>query len=336
MSTGGLRNATASAPTRGSRDESDDHPKGKGGRWWPRLRLALTLLFFAAIALLLLRSAREIQWHEVVGVIRGYAATTLLLAGLLAIAGHVVYTTYDMLARRYAGHDLPLPKVAGIAFVSYAFNLNMGPLIGAMGSRYRLYSGAGLSKGTITRVLAFSVGSNWLGYALLAGMLFAARAVELPADWAVGTAALQVLGAVLVALVAAYVWWCRRARGRRLSFRGVSAELPSQRMALQQLAASCACWMAMGAILYVLLEQQVGYFTVLGVLLLGAVTAMATHIPAGLGVLEATFVLLLGHLLPKAELLAAVLAYRVLYYLIPLAAALPVFLWLEARSRHGH
>jgi uncharacterized membrane protein YbhN (UPF0104 family) len=315
----------------GRREESPD--TGTRRRWWPRLRLALTLLFFAAVTVLLVRAARDIDWQEVVSALRGYRLPTLAAAAVMALIGHLVYTAYDLLGRRYTGHDLSTPRVISIAFVSYAFNLNMGPLIGAMAFRFRLYSKQGLSKSTITRVLGFSVTSNWLGYALLAGILFGARALEPPPDWAIGAGALQGLGAVLVLLVCGYLGACAFSRVRRVTVRGHTVELPPWRLALLQLAASCACWMTIGVILYVLLGQQISYFTVLAVLLLAAVAAMLTHIPAGLGVLEVTFVLLLGHLLPRYELLAGVLAYRVLYYLIPLGVAALVFVWLEARTR---
>lgn len=314
---------------------TSDEGEGRNvwGRWWPRLRLVLTLVFFGAVAVLLVTNAREVQWAEVARVIRGYGAPTLAVGAALAAAGHVLYTLYDVLGGRYTDHGLPWSRVMSIAFVSYAFNLNMGPIIGAMGFRYRLYSAAGLGKGVITRVVGFSIVSNWLGYLFLAGTLFALRAVKLPTDWAIGTVALQGLGVVMLMTVAMYLWSCARARRRSITVRGMKLELPPVRMAILQLVVSCGSWLVIGAVLYTLLQQQIAFPTVFGVLLVAVVVAVATHIPAGLGVLEATFVLLLGHLLSASEVLAAVLAYRVLYYLVPLALALAVFLWLEARIR---
>lgn len=302
-------------------------------RWWPRLRRLLTILFFGAVAVLLVINAREVAWAQVGEVMRGYGALTLILAVVLAAAGHLIYTLYDLLAARYTGHDLGAARVMKIAFVSYAFNLNMGPLIGAMGSRYRLYSRFGLDSGVITRVLGFSIVSNWLGYLLLGGVLFASRVVELPENWAIGTSALQLVGVAMLVVVAVYVGLCARARRRSYEVRGVEVELPPLRTAALQLAISCASWLTIGLIIYLLLQQQIGFPTVMGVLLVGAVAAVATHIPAGLGVLEASFVLLLGDRLPAPELLAAVLAYRVFFYLIPLAVAVGMFLFLETRAK---
>ena len=68
-------------------------------------------------------------------------------------------------------------------------------------------------------------------------------------------------------------------------------------------------------------------------LLLAAVAGVITHIPAGLGVLEAVFVALLSHLMPQAEILAALVAYRVVYYLVPLGVAAAAYLVMEAKAR---
>jgi uncharacterized membrane protein YbhN (UPF0104 family) len=56
-------------------------------------------------------------------------------------------------------------------------------------------------------------------------------------------------------------------------------------------------------------------------------------VPAGLGVLEAVFVALLSHEMPQYELLAALVAYRVIYYLVPLAVAVVAYLVMEAHAK---
>jgi glycosyltransferase 2 family protein len=74
---------------------------------------------------------------------------------------------------------------------------------------------------------------------------------------------------------------------------------------------------------------------VLGVLLLAAVAGVVTHVPAGLGVLEAVFVMLLSRHVGEAPLLAALLAYRAVYYLTPLGLAAGLFAWIEMRPPPG-
>jgi uncharacterized membrane protein YbhN (UPF0104 family) len=70
-------------------------------------------------------------------------------------------------------------------------------------------------------------------------------------------------------------------------------------------------------------------------MLLAAVAGVVTHVPANLGVLEAVVMATLGGRLPAHELLAAMLAYRAAYYLLPLALALPAYGLSEAAARRA-
>jgi uncharacterized membrane protein YbhN (UPF0104 family) len=217
--------------------------------------------------------------------------------------------------------------------VSYAFNLNLGTLIGGFAFRYRLYSRLGLRNAAITRVLGLSLATNWLGYCALAGGVFALRILSPPEDWRISAAALQALGLLLWGVVSAYVLLCAVAKRREYSWRGHDITVPPLGMALTQLVVSCANWLTIAALIFVLLQQQVPYAQVLGVLLIGAIAGVVTHIPAGLGVLEAVFVTLLAPPLAPHAVLAALLVYRVFYYLTPLLLASGMYMMLEARSR---
>ena len=301
-------------------------------RWWPTLRRVGTVAFFALVAGLLFSQARQIEWAEVGATLRAYPATTLLAATALAALSHTLYSSIDLFGRHWTGHRLPLRQVMPLTFVCYAFNLNLGSLVGGFAMRYRLYSRLGLGLDTIARVVGMSLVTNWLGYMALAGAVFATRTITPPAGWKIGAVALQGLGVVLLATAAAYLLACAFAPGRRLSLRGHRFTLPSGRTAALQLLMSATNWATIGAVLYVLLQGHVGYPVVLGTLLVAALAGVLAHIPAGLGVLEAVFIALLGAQLPRHELLGALLAYRALYYLLPLLLATVLYLVMEARA----
>ncbi len=301
-------------------------------RWWPTLRRIGTVVFFVLVAALLFSQARRIEWAEVGAALRAYPATTLLAAAALAALSHAIYSSIDLFGRHWTQHRLPLRQVMPLTFVCYAFNLNLGSLVGGLAMRYRLYSRLGLPIDTITRVVAMSWVTNWLGYLVLAGAVFATQAITPPAGWKVGALALQVLGVALLLAAAAYLLACALSAGRSLQLRGREFTLPSVRIALLQLVVSVANWATIGAVLYVLLQGQVGYAAVLGTLLVAAVAGVLAHIPAGLGVLEAVFIALLGAQLPRPELLGALLAYRALYYLLPLMLATALYLAMEAHA----
>lgn len=299
--------------------------------WWPWIRRLLTLAFFVLVAWLLVRGAREIEWAEVGTALRERPLASLVPAALVAAASYLVYGTYDLIGRRYSGHTLPKRRVLTIAFVSYAFNLNLGSLVGGIGFRHRLYSRLGLRDGEISRIIAFSMLTNWSGYLLLGGIAFAIGVTEIPDDWAVGTGTMRVVGIVLIVLACGYLLLCTVSPRREWLIRGHTIDLPSGRMAALQLLVSSTNWALIGFVCYLLLQRAVPFPTVLAVLLVAAVAGLLTHVPGGLGVIEAVFLALLSHRVAPQELLAGLLAYRGVYYLVPLAIALVTYFVMEGR-----
>lgn len=308
-----------------------DAPAPPAPRWWQSQRLRRALLpAFALVVLALLAShARDVDWAGAWRALRGYDARTLALAALLAAGSHALYGCFDLLGRGYTRHGLRAGAVWTTAFVSYAFNLNLGALVGGFGLRLRLYSRLGLRPGVIGRVIGLSLVTNWLGHAAAGGAVLLAGAITLPPGWPLHGTALRLFGAALLAGVAGYLALCMFSRRRAWTLRGHRIELPPTPIALMQLTLSTLNWSLMGATLFVLLGERVPYPSVLGVLLLAGIAGVVTHIPAGLGVLEAVFVTLLAGRLPQGTLLGAVLAYRALYYLLPLAVAVAAYFAIE-------
>lgn len=300
---------------------------------WALLGRAAMVVFLAVVGVLLVRYARAIQWDRVFASLSDYRADELLLAAALAAASYLFYCSYDLTARHYTQHDLRTPRVMAVAFVSYVMSLNLGALIGGGGFRLRLYSHAGLTPARIVRVAAFSIFTNWLGYAVLAGLILLTGALPVPADWPVAPALLRAVGGMLVSLAIAYWIACALYHGRHLRLRGRVFHLPTLRMALLQTALACGNWIVIAGIIHVLLGARIEYAQVLGVLLLSGIAAALVHVPAGIGVLEAVFIAMLDTKMPRFEILAALLAYRAVYYLAPLLIALPMYFSLEAHHR---
>ncbi|EPT1383704.1 lysylphosphatidylglycerol synthase domain-containing protein [Escherichia coli] len=303
----------------------------------PRWRLAkklLTWLFFIAVIVLLVVYAKKVDWEEVWKVIRDYNRVALLSAVGLVVVSYLIYGCYDLLARVYCGHKLAKRQVMLVSFICYAFNLTLSTWVGGIGMRYRLYSRLGLPGSTITRIFSLSITTNWLGYILLAGVIFTAGVVELPDHWYVDQTTLRILGIGLLMIIAVYLWFCAFAKHRHMTIKGQKLVLPSWKFALTQMLISSVNWMVMGAIIWLLLGQSVNYFFVLGVLLVSSIAGVIVHIPAGIGVLEAVFIALLaGEHTSKGTIIAALLAYRVLYYFIPLLLALICYLLLESQAK---
>jgi len=306
---------------------SKAHPK------WKLAKKILTWLFFAAVIVLLVIYAKKVNWEDVYNVIINYNRTAILAAVALVIVSYLTYGLYDLIGRAYCGHKLAKRQVMLVSFICYAFNLTLSTWVGGVAMRYRLYSRLGLSGSTITRIFSLSIATNWLGYILLAGVVFSWGMVPIPKGWFIGEGTLRIIGVALLALVVVYLALCTFSKRRRWTIKGQKLALPSLRMALFQFVVSSANWMVMGAIIWLLLAQQVGYPIVLGVLLISSIAGVIVHIPAGIGVLEAVFLALLsGQHASHGSIIAALLAYRVLYFIAPLLLALVLYLGLEGRA----
>ncbi len=301
----------------------------------PLMRLGFRIAFYvfiAVVAWMLLRAARGIDWAQVGQTLAGYDTRTLAIALLLTATSYGVYSCYDLAGRAYTRHAMPARQVLSIAAVAYAFALSIGAAIGGAGFRLRMYARAGLSIGKVTRIIAFVVATNWLGYAALAGALFASGAVAPPPAWQVPATGVQALGIVLLASAGLYLLACRLSHGRIFHVRGHHFRLPSLQLALLQIALAAANWTLMGTLLWLMLPQ-VPWPLALGALLLASVATALAHIPSGIGVLEAVVVAMLGGLRPEAQVLAGVIAYRACYYLLPLLLATLAFAASEWRLR---
>jgi uncharacterized membrane protein YbhN (UPF0104 family) len=308
-------------------------PAGHEKRWWTWLKRGATLVFFALVAGLLVSQARNIEWGQVLTSLEDYPITAAWGAVVLMLASFTLYSCFDLLGRHYIGHTLRTPTVMLVTFVSYAFNLNLGSLVGGVAFRFRLYSRLGLGTGAITRIMSLSMLTNWMGYLLLGGLVFSLQPPTLPPEWPLTIGHLRLIGFALLAAAAGYLAICAFSRRRTLGLRGHEIELPSLRLAALQLVMGAGNWLLISSIIYILLQHRIEFSAVVSVLLLAAIAGVITHIPAGLGVLEAVFVALLSHLMPQAELLAALVAYRVVYYLVPLGVAAAAYLVMEAKAR---
>lgn len=311
--------------------KSNGKPENKKFLWFKRI---LTCCFFILIPVLLFTLVKHIEWQEVKDALTSYKLSILLIGLGIAACSYCVFASYDLVARKYSGHKIPVRQIIPVGIVCYAFNLNLSTWVGGIALRFRLYSRLGLDLPTITKIFSICVITNWFGYLLAAGTVFAMGMVELPEDWKIGTTALRVIGVVMLLVALAYLFACKYSKRRSITIRNHEITLPDFKLALIQAGLATLNWSLMGLLVYSLLPaDKVAYSTVLGILLISSIAGVITHIPAGLGVLEAIFITLLQHEIPKSTILAALIGYRIIYFLIPLAVALVIYLTLESRAK---
>jgi uncharacterized membrane protein YbhN (UPF0104 family) len=311
---------------------------GHGMTHWAKahstgLKRALTLVFFIAVITLLIKNAGEIEWNKVFSTMRETKLTTLIVGFGIGFLCYSAYAAYDLIGRHLLKLKTSALATWLAAWISYACNLNLGAVVGSVAFRYRLYSRLGVSSGDVTKILGITVSSNWLGYFLLAGGLFASGAIDPPGNWIVGKIALQGIGAVLLLIVAVYLGFCFFSKKREFQIRDHNITLPPGKIVVLQFAIACIHWTLMAATIYQFMPDELSFPTVYAVLLVSCVAGALSHVPGGLGVLEAVFVALLAGEVPKHQLIAGVFAYRCIFYLVPLAISLPVYIGYESYYR---
>lgn len=148
---------------------------------WPTIRRVLLCVFVLAVVVMLAMLGRAVDWAEVYAAMRNTKPEEVLAmaVGFVALS-YGLYSSYEVLGRRYTGHDLTHARTVLICLINYAFNLSLGTLVVGMGFRYRLYSQHGIDAATTTRILGLSLATNWMGYFMLGGLVFASSVVSRP------------------------------------------------------------------------------------------------------------------------------------------------------------
>lgn len=299
---------------------------------WSRL---LNLVFFILVPIFLYFLIKNTNWHEVSDAFHQLEWNTIGLCLVFSALSYCVYGCYDLLGRAYTKHNLPAYTVLSIAAVCYAFTLNLSYWVGGFALRFRLYSRVGLDTVTITKIFSLSVISNWLGYMLLASIIFIFKLLDLPPNWKIGETGLQVIGFVLLLIACSYIGACHFSKRRSWKIRDHKIILPKFYIALMQAGLAMINWSLMALLIFILLPEKATYPTVLGILLISGMAGVIAHIPAGLGVLEAIFVTMLKHQFSQGVILAAIIGYRLVYFLIPLGVASVAYFVLEGRAKAG-
>ncbi|HEV3458452.1 MAG TPA: bifunctional lysylphosphatidylglycerol flippase/synthetase MprF [Thermoanaerobaculia bacterium] len=299
----------------------------------------ITVLLFAGALWLLHRQLEGFRYRDVMLFLRGLPRARVWLAVLCTALGYAAMTGYDALAFRNIRVPLPYRKIALASFAGYAFSNSLGfALLTGTPVRARLYSGWGLSATQVTKVVVFCFLTFWLGFITLGGAAFLLEPLPLPHGFSFNLATSRPLGFLFLSLAVVYVALAARRR-QPLLVRGIELPLPGLRLALAQIALSCLDWGLAAAALYALLpnHEDLSFPRLLAVFLLAQLAGVASQVPGGLGVLEASILYLLTRLtpaMPVPQVVGALVAFRGIYYFAPLLVASLALAAHEASLRH--
>jgi uncharacterized membrane protein YbhN (UPF0104 family) len=247
-------------------------------------------------------------------------------AACCVAAAYGTLALYDCFALLTLGNrQVPLRIAALAGFTSYAIGHNVGAATLAGGViRYRIYSAVGLDAKAVAKVCFIAGLTFWLGNAFVLGVAAWIGPVALSVVILLPPEVIRVFAAATLAVLAAYVAWVWRSP-RHAGVHGFRVLLPGGPLTLVQIGLGTVDLLCCATSLYLLLPQAppIEFVTLLVVFVAALLAGFASHVPAGLGALDAIIVLGLP-MVDGSALVASLLLFRVLYYLVPLALAVAI------------
>jgi len=304
-----------------------------------RLTLAVALVMFFAAIFVLYRELENTRFIDVVGSLEALPKTRVIVALALTAASYLLLTAYDFLALHYVGHKLSLWETLFASFIAFAFSNNLGfALMSGSSVRYWIYTGFGLGPVEIWETVAFCTLTYALGVTTVGGLMFLSDPAAISSILNLPQSLQWAAGIIMIVIGVAYLTIIVARRGP-IALWHYQLRLPSLGCGLMQISvASCDQALAAGVI-YVLLppDSQISFQVFLGIYVIAAPLSLLSLVPGGLGVFE-TMVVTLVPSTSKAAVLGSVIAYRLIYFVLPFALAILVVAIYEIRRssrEHG-
>jgi phosphatidylglycerol lysyltransferase len=304
------------------------------------LRPLITVLVVGTVLILAWMATRhlvnDISYDDMMTSLEATPTWAVIAALLLTAATFGTLMVSDLGGLAYTGRRLPFPLVALTSFCSYAVGntAGFGPLT-AGAIRYRFYTPHGLEPEDIARIVAFVTTAFGLGLCGVLGLSFmAASLVGVQTPFAMPAWVLQVGGGAVVLALLALGW--AAGSGRTLVIAGVSLRVPGRGIMLRQFLATVGDMVLSAAVLWVLLPWgSIDLVPFIAIYSLAIGLGILSQVPAGLGVFETIIIAALGPQTDVDHVLGALVLYRVIYHLVPLAVAALLITILELRRAAG-
>ncbi len=299
----------------------------KAKRFLPFFGLAA----FGAAAYLVYRAVRRYDPAEIVASIFAISVPHLLLGSLFVAGSYFSLTLFDTLAVRYVGAKIPYRRIALASFSALSIGHTVGFAAASSATiRYRFYSRWDIPAGDIAKIILFCAITVALGLNTLAGIALLLRP-EMAADLVgFSDTVAVVLGGTCLGLTAAYLCFSILLRGT-LTIWQWEISMPVPKLACAQVCVGTInfCFVAAALHQVLLANIDVAYIAVATIYVLGNLASLLSHVPGGLGVLEAVVI----YLLPQAAVIGALLAFRGLYFLLPFVIGVLLFAAYELRQQ---
>ena len=300
---------------------------------WPIIGLAAVVVS----GWLLYHQLRGLSLAEIGTSLAAIPPHRYALAALSTLVAYAALAWYDRIALLHLGvKHISWAFVSVCSFTTYALSHNIGASVfsGAL-VRYRAYTAKGLSAPQVAVLVALCSFTFGLGTVLLGGLVLVIDPTLLTRLEGLLPAALtnpvtaRVIGLVMLGFVALYVIGSLL-HLKPLKIRNFVLAYPRPAVMARQLIAAPLELLGAAGIIYFCLPAQLepSFIVVLAVFLASFSAGLVSHAPGALGVFEIIFFTAMPDI-PKPDLLAALLIFRLFYLLIPFALAIIVVLLFE-------
>jgi glycosyltransferase 2 family protein len=314
----------ACAPTQDGAQIDEGHAaRPRRGSIWQILAIALSLAIAAFSIYVLVRAVSAIDPSALRQAITATSADQIMAAVLLTVVSFLALTGYDGLALRQLAARVRYKTTALASFTSYAISFTLGfPLIIAGTVRYWIYSQEGLTASKVASLTAIAGVTFWFGMAFVLGAGLAFHGTAISSINHFYPLVNMLIGLVVLGAIVAYLGWVT-IRRRDVCIKGFRVELPGLGLTLGQIVLGVIDQCAAAGVLYVLLPShaELDFFTFAATYVFACILGVASNAPGGIAVFEAAMLKAVPVASDEA-LLASLVLFRVIYYLVPFLFAL--------------
>jgi uncharacterized membrane protein YbhN (UPF0104 family) len=304
---------------------------------WKRLGIAASLLIIALAIRTLVHTLRGVDTGVILTALTDIPAGHIAMAALCVVCAFFTLTFYDFFALRTIGKKHVPYRIAALSAVcSYSIGHNIGATVFTGGAiRFRIYSEHGLNAIDVAKICFLSGLTFWLGNLVVLGIGMAyhpaaASDMDLLPPELNRLVALACLGGI----IAYFVWLTTGKERRQLGQNGWMVKLPSARLTLVQVLIGVVDLTFCATAMYLLVPMQphIDFMSLAVVFILATLLGFASHAPGSIGVFDAAMLVALPQY-GREQLLATLLVFRVLYFVIPFSIAISIMgtreLWLN-------
>lgn len=295
------------------------------------------LFFFGLAAYMLYLQLSKYHLQDIKDALFSIPKQNLIYACIASFVGYVALSSYDFLALKYIGRKLAAWKWIFVGFIGFSVSNNAGHAIVSGGAiRYRLYTRWRFHGEEIVKMVTFS------GFTYLVACFFLViMGYILTPDHAFGDGSVSKMTTSITALCSliglGIYFWASFFYKKPIVIKDIEFDIPTPKMALAQVFIGGADILMASLVLYFSLIPfvDIPFDVFIGVFLIAQVLGVFSQVPGGLGVFEGLFMFIIPGEHNQAMLFGALIAYRIIYYLLPLVFSGIILIAYELALRHA-